>query len=156
MNPKLKIRRPSLNPIDNNDPSFDESGEYARSGWPFLPTFQNQGSQISDLSYKKDIEESLLILFTTLPGERIAHPLYGCDLWQYMFKPINNSLITSMQNTIEQSIILFEPRINLLEVKVSADSLEPYILRIELAYSLRTESSRFNLTLPFYIMEGVA
>jgi phage baseplate assembly protein W len=126
---------------------------FTKTGWPFFPRIVNNGERLQDLTYSSDIHESLDILFTTLPGERIAHPLYGCDLMQYMFRPINNALISEMTNTISNAIVLFEPRIKLLDVVITPNEEILYQLDISIAYMLLETSSRYNITIPFFTME---
>ena len=129
---------------------------FFQTGWPFLPEIVDDGSRLSDLSYHKDIVESLTILFTTLPGERIGHPLYGCDLMQFMFKPINNSLITNMTNTITTAITLYESRIKIINLVIKVNDETWHRIDIDLFYEISRTSSRYNMTIPFYIMEGFA
>ena len=123
------------------------------TGWSFLPQIVAEGERISNLDYNQDIYESLNILFTTLPGQRIAHPLYGCDLMQFMFLPINNSLISDMRTTILTAITLYESRIEVIELDITEHGLLAYRLDINIAYILSKTSSRFNITIPFYVME---
>lgn len=129
---------------------------FYQTGWPFFPQIVANGSRVSDLIYSQDIVESLKILFTTLPGERIAHPLYGCDLIQYMFKPINNSLISDIQNTVRTAIELYEVRIIIVDIVVKVNDEIDHRLDIDIMYLLSATSSRYNMTIPFYIMEGLA
>ena len=126
---------------------------YWKTGWNFLPQVVDSGSRLALLTYPDDIKESLEILFSTLPGQRIAHPNYGCDLMQYVFKPINNTLLTAMEDTIRASITLYEPRIDLQSVSVTVHPSYNYQLQIELSYILRVTNTRYDITLPFYTME---
>jgi len=127
-----------------------------KTGWPFLPEIVANGSRLETITYYEDIVESLRILFTTLPGERIGHPLYGCDLLQFMFKPINNSLLTNMNNTITTAITLYESRIEIIDLAIKVNDEVRHQIDIDLYYGLSKTSSRYNLTIPFYIMEGFA
>ncbi len=126
---------------------------HANTGWSFPPEITNEGSQISTITFEQDIKESLKILFTTLPGQRIAHPLYGCDLHQFMFRPINSSLISDMEKTIRDAITLFEPRIALAVLQITPNMSVLHQLDIYLEYELRQVSTRNNITIPFYTME---
>lgn len=128
---------------------------FLQTGWPFFPQIVSNASRISDLSFSEDVRQSLQILFTTLPGERLAHPLYGCDLMQFMFKPINNSLISDMENTVRTAIELYETRINLILIDIRKHQDVDNRIDIEIFYELSATNSRFNMTIPFYIMEGV-
>ncbi|MBL4706956.1 MAG: GPW/gp25 family protein [Flavobacteriales bacterium] len=126
---------------------------FLKTGWSFLPRIVSDGERICQLEYHEDIWESLQILFTTLPGERLAHPLYGCDLMQYTFRPINNSLISEMHNTILTAITLYETRIEVIDIDIAKHSSELHRLDITIGYLLRSTSSRYNYTIPFYTME---
>jgi len=130
-----------------------EKDTFLKTGWSFLPRVVNDGQKISDLQYSDDIWESLKILFTTLPGERIAHPLYGCDLMQFTFRPINNSLISDMHDTILTAITLYETRITIINIEIIANANILHRLDINIEYILSSTSSRFNITIPFYTME---
>jgi len=133
-----------------------EHATYLKTGWPFLPNIGENGAKMTDITYLTDIQESLIILFSTLPGERVGHPLYGCDLLQYMFKPINNSLLSEMDNTITTAITLYETRINIIDLVIQVNNVNYNQIDIELIYQISTTSSRYNMTIPFYIMEGFA
>lgn len=124
-----------------------------QTGWAFFPQIVDNASRINDVTLREDISESLHILFTTLPGERIAHPLYGCDLLQFVFKPINNSLITDMKNTIETAIQLYETRIVLIAIDIKVNENVNHRIDIEIIYELSKTNSRYNMTIPFYIMD---
>ena len=55
-------------------------------GWSFPPVLTEQGVQMS--SYEQDIRESLRVLFSTSPGERVNRYDYGCPLRRYAFEPL--------------------------------------------------------------------
>lgn len=130
-----------------------KSNPYYRTGWAFPPTLTDSGGQMQIITFEEDIRESLQILFTTLPGERVGHPLYGCDLLQYMYRPINNSLLSEIKNTISTAITLFEVRIDLVEVRILPRGTLPFQLDIHISYRQRETSSRYNITLPFFLQE---
>ncbi|MBL4604278.1 MAG: GPW/gp25 family protein [Flavobacteriaceae bacterium] len=133
-----------------------ETNTIFQTGWPFLPEIVKNGSRLTEITYYEDIVESLTILFTTLPGERIGHPLYGCDLMQFMFNPINNSLITNMNNTITTAITMYESRIEIIDLVIEINAEVWHQIDIDLFYEISQTSSRYNMTIPFYIMEGFA
>ena len=56
-------------------------------GWKFPPSF-NKFSKSVDVVYNENsIKESLYILLTTIPGERLMELDYGCDIHSTLFKP---------------------------------------------------------------------
>ena len=63
------------------------------TGWSFPPTFDRESGQVEMVSDLADISQSLDILLSTSLGERVMVPDYGCNLDDYMFESLNNSLI---------------------------------------------------------------
>ena len=53
---------------------------------------------------------SLHILLSTTIGERVMQPRYGCNLKQFLFEPLNESVQFRMKKVVEDAILYFEPR----------------------------------------------
>lgn len=126
---------------------------YIGTGWGFPPTFiKGRGVELE--SEEEDIRQSLIILFSTTPGERIFRFNYGCNIRQWMFEKMNLSVKTLIIDVIKQAILCFEPRIDVgkLDVEIK-DPLEG-ILWINLEYIIRKTNSRSNMVYPFYLKEG--
>ncbi|NVK64904.1 MAG: GPW/gp25 family protein [Flavobacteriales bacterium] len=120
------------------------------TGWSFPPRFEKRTNKVALVSDEEDIHESLMILLSTRPGERVMNPLYGCNLDDLIFSPLNLTLKTYVANLIETAILYFEPRIDLDKVQISEnDDLEGELL-IELNYRIRSTNTRRNLVYPFY------
>ena len=117
-------------------------------GWSFPPELTDSGVKMS--AYEQDIEESLCVLFSTSPGERVNRYDYGCPLRRYAFEPMTTETITKMRNDITRAIILFEPRITLEDEEHAAEGL----LLIQLTYTVIRTNNRNNMVYPFYINEG--
>ncbi len=128
------------------------NNRYLRTGWGFWPSIKAGGHELTPITHEQDIAESLKILFATLPGQRKAHPLFGCDLTQFMFRPVTATLITQMEHTIATAITRYEPRIDLHRVRVTQAPTASYQLNIYLAYTVRLYNARYDVTLPFYLM----
>lgn len=130
--------------------------DFLGTGWAFPPAFDRRGVNAVTVSGIADIEESLRILFGTTPGERVMHPSYGCGLRRLVFEPINTSTLTEIRSLIEQAVLLFEARITLDSVEFDTDNLLDGVLRIRLAYRLRSSNSPYNFVYPLYVREGDA
>lgn len=57
------------------------------------------------------IRNSLRNLFNTRPGQRFLFPLYGLDLYQYLFEPITAFNAEGIGSDIMAAIEKFEPRV---------------------------------------------
>ncbi|MTB52947.1 GPW/gp25 family protein [Lewinella sp. W8] len=124
------------------------------TGWSFPPQFLLDTGSISMVSEEEDIRQSLFLLFSTTPGERVMKPEYGCDLHSLVFERLTPSTENQMVDMIRTSIIRFEPRIILEDVVV--DMVDAYQGRIDIGvrYTVRITNSRDNIVYPFYFKEG--
>lgn len=126
---------------------------YLGKGWSFPVSF-NKKKGVSMSYDDDDIRESLVILLSTMPGERIFSPEYGCNIRQWTFSRMNLSEKTRIINTIEMAILDGEPRIILESVDVSIKDEREGILWISIDYLVSQTNSRSNMVYPFYIKEG--
>lgn len=124
------------------------------TGWSFPPTFSRGSASVEMVRAERDIRESLWILFSTALGERVMLPEYGTQIWQMVFQGINTSLKTQIADLIQQAILYWEPRIDVLDVSVDADASLAGVLLISVSYLVRATNTRNNLVYPFYVQEG--
>ena len=123
-------------------------------GWKFPPTFDKKTKSVVLVSEEEDIRESLLILLSTRPGERVMQPEYGCNLSILNFEPANISLLSLARTSIEYAVLHFEARITLENVTILADRWYDGIIEINMEYTVRTTNERSNIVFPYYILEG--
>ncbi len=126
------------------------------TGWSFPPTFDLESQTVELVSDIEDIKQSLNILLSTSLGERIMQPDYGCNLNDYMFEAMNNSLIGIIKHHVETAILFYEPRILVDNVDVSAefsDLIEGRIT-ITVSYTIPETNSRFNYVYDYYLKEA--
>lgn len=67
------------------------------------------------------IRNSLVNLFTTIPGQKILNPLFGLNLVRYIFEACDQDMANLIGNEIVYGITTFEPRVSLQKVIVIAD-----------------------------------
>lgn len=128
---------------------MDETPLFLGRGFGFPPTFAHgQARMVED---EQDIHESLLILFGTLPGERVLQPKFGLDLSPLLFEPLTTTLRTLLKERITTTLLIHEGRIRVLEVVVDDSLALEGLLQIRLDYSVRSTNSRFNLVYPYYL-----
>ena len=127
--------------------------DYLGTGWAFPPAFVKQhGARM--VSGDEDIRQSLEILFSTMPGERVFNFDYGCNIRQWVFEEMNLSVKTLIIDAIKHAILYFEPRIDVEHIDVEVKDPLEGILWLSLAYRIRQTNSRSNMVFPFYIAEG--
>ncbi|MBK9017213.1 MAG: GPW/gp25 family protein [Saprospiraceae bacterium] len=128
--------------------------DFLGQGWSFPPTFNQTVVSVEMVSLEEDIRQSLAILLTTATGERVMQPKFGCNLDELVFESLDTTVKTLIRDKVETAILYFEPRIELLNVKLDdTGELEGRLL-LELEYRVKKTNSRTNLVFPFYVGEG--
>lgn len=129
------------------------------TGWSFPPTFDVALGGVDLVKDVTDIEQSLNILLSTTLGERVMQPNYGCNLENYLFESLNNTLIGFIKDLVTKAILYYEPRIVTEAVDVTAagstDLLEGKFT-ILVSYSIPQTNSRFNFVFDYYSNEALA
>ncbi len=123
-------------------------------GWGFPPSFNQEGGRTNMLEDEDDIRSSLEILLSTIQGERVMQPRYGCDLTPLLFDPLTTSLKTEMVDKIKNALLYFEPRIEVEKIDLKNDQILEGIVLITIDYIIRRTNSRYNFVFPFYKAEG--
>lgn len=124
------------------------------TGWSFPPAFLRRSCTVAMVSAEVDVKESLWILLSTMKGERIMLPAYGCDIWRLVFRAINTTLIGQVEQMIAKAILNWEPRVTVLDLVASVRPGAVGVLDVEIDYVIRATNSRSNLVYPFYLEEG--
>jgi uncharacterized protein len=123
-------------------------------GWAFPPSFTPGGAGVETVSGAEDIHQSLEILLRTAPGERVMQEAFGSDLASVQFEEIDQGLATTVERLVESAIVDYEPRVQVDAVEVSPDGATAGRLLVNIRYTVRATSSRFNMVFPFYLQEA--
>ena len=129
------------------------SKEFLGRGWKF-PVNVNPTGKIAMSEYEEDIKEAIRIILSTSRGERVMRHDFGCGIYDFVFAPINTATIGMIEASVREALTLWEPRIELINVDVSADKAEEGKLLISIDYRVRSTNNEFNLVYPFYLKEG--
>ncbi len=106
-------------------------------------------------SYEEDIKEAVLLILRTARGERVMRPDFGCGINEYVFTTMDTLNLNLIENTVWEALTVWEPRIELIEVRAEPDPSKDGMLLVNIDYMVRSSNTRFNLVYPFYINEGV-
>jgi phage baseplate assembly protein W len=133
-----------------------ESSGFLGTGWAFPPAFTPGGERVAMVSDEEDIQQSLALLFATRRGERMMQERYGASLQEWLFAEVDEELMSNLSTSIEEAVLLHEPRVQLLDLDVSPHPQLEGTLLIRLDYQIPTTNSRFNMVFPFYLNEATA
>jgi len=124
-------------------------------GWQF-PVMRDEPKQRFALAeYEESIKQSIWIILFTAKGERVMRPDFGCGIYELVFAPNDATTRGMAEHHVREALRLWEPRIEVLQVKATAAGAQEEELRISIDYRVRTTDSRFNLVYPFYLERGI-
>jgi phage baseplate assembly protein W len=93
------------------------------------------------------VRQSVLMLLSTRPGERLMHPDYGCNLQQLVFSPNNDTTAGIAIYLVRTALKQWEPRIDIHALDAYPDPLNPAVLIISLQYQVRMTGTRQEIQL---------
>src|SRR6185436_13346771 len=122
-------------------------------GWSFPPAFVKSEKEVKMLEGENDIQSSIEIILSTEIGERVMIPGFGWKRNLWLFESLSTTAATAMAKEIETALQVYEPRINLNDVRLlPAEKLEGRV-EILVDYTVRATNTRYNLVFPFYLTE---
>ena len=122
-------------------------------GWTF-PIRPTPEGKLSLVSGEEKIRQSLLLILSTAPGERKMYPEFGCGIHNLVFQPNTEMLHARVQNQVRDALIRYEPRIDVVDVRVEMPPEARNFLIVRIDYRIRTSNSFYNLVYPFFLTEG--
>lgn len=121
-------------------------------GWAFPVCPENGRTKTA--AYDEDVRQAIRIIIGTNPGERAMRPDFGAGLSAFVFEPVSTTTLEALRRRVEESLVDWEPRIDVELVRVTAAPGEENKVLIEVSYRVRATNSRSNLVYPFYLQEG--
>jgi uncharacterized protein len=136
------------------------AGDMARFlgvGWQFPVSIEDKNAtkkRFAKAEYEESIKQAIWIILATAKGERVMRPAFGCGIHELVFAPNDATTRGMAEHHVREALLLWEPRIEVIEVKATAAGAQDEELRISIDYRVRTTDSRFNLVYPFYLERG--
>jgi phage baseplate assembly protein W len=133
--------------------SNTEQRDFLGIGWRFPLQVTPSGS-IAQARHEQRIEESILLILSTAPGERPMLPDFGCGIHDLLMAPNDPRTVALVVHMVRRALTRYESRIDLLDVSADNSPDAPNLLLIRLGYRIRATNALGNLVYPFYIKEG--
>lgn len=130
--------------------------EQALVGKEGAPVAKEKGvkNRFALAEYEESIRQSIRIILSTAKGERVMRPDFGCGIHELVFAPNSAATRGMAESHVSKALLLWEPRIEVLEVRARAAGAQEEELEICIAYRVLSSDSRFNLVYPFYLERG--
>ena len=96
---------------------------------------------VAMVSGDDSVRQAILLLLSTIPGERVMRPTYGSELHRLVFAPNDQTTAGLAIHYVRQAIHRWEPRIDVLDVDAGAHPDFPDQLVIRLDYRVRASGA---------------
>ena len=123
--------------------------DFIGAGWAF-PLRVDPGGGIALVRRERELEEAMRLILSTYPGERPMRPEFGSRLRDYVFRGGTDETRGALSVEVRNSLLRWEPRIDIHDVIVTPDPDEPTLLYIDIVYAPKATNDRRNLVFPFY------
>ena len=123
------------------------------TGWAFPPRVDARG-RIALARQERDVEEAIFMILLTPKGQRVMRPEFGCRIHDLAFSPNDATVVGLATYYVEEALAMWEPRIQVEEVKGGVDSEHSERLLIDIRYRLKATHDRRSLVFPFYRIPG--
>lgn len=120
-------------------------------GWAFPPRL-NDRDRIATVQDDTDIRQAIYIIIFTVPGERVMRPDFGCQIHDLIFDPANEHTAAVAERYVREAINRWEPRIDLVSVRVIPGGTEHGELIIHIDYRAKEQHDTRSLVFPFYLL----
>ncbi len=130
--------------------------QFLGNGWAWPVQLDPATALVATASAEEDVQQSILIILSTSPGERVMRPDFGCGIQEMVFEVIDNATISRIAELVRVALVRFEARIEVLEVSVDPYRAADGRLDISVHWRLRATNQTGNLVYPFYFREGGA
>ena len=126
--------------------------DFLGKGWGF-PVTKDEKMGVAMSAGEESIQESIWIILSTAPGERVMRPDFGCGIHRWVFEVNDAATVGQVTKEVRDALIRWEPRIDVLDVVTEVKG-RGEVLLINIHYRVRSTNNYFNLVYPFYLLVG--
>jgi uncharacterized protein len=85
----------------------------------------------------QSVRQAILLLLSTIPGERVMRPEYGCYLHRLIFAPNDGTTAGLAIHYVRRALDRWEPRIEIIKLDAGQYAERPELLEIVLDYRVK-------------------
>ena len=124
------------------------SDDFIGNGWAF-PAGINRNGSVRLVTGTEEVDAAIRMILSTVPGERVMRPEFGCSMWEQLFAPLTAGTLGLIEQAVREALERWEPRIELESVEAVGEQSTGTV-HITVAYRVKSTSDVRNLVFPFY------
>jgi phage baseplate assembly protein W len=126
-----------------------EVADFVGRGWSF-PLGVSPSGGTSMVRGTANVEQAMLLILGTAPGERPMRPEFGCGIHDLVFSTVEDSLVGRVTHEVRAALTRWEPRVTVTGVDATPDPDAPATLLVDVSYLVKATNDQRNLVFPFY------
>ncbi|MBI5259409.1 MAG: GPW/gp25 family protein [Burkholderiales bacterium] len=119
-----------------------------------FPLHVDAAGRLAGAAGEARVEDSIHLVLSTRPGERVMLPNFGCAIHDLVYAPNNPATRTRAVDAVRRALTQLEARIDVLDVRADTSPAEPHLLLLRVDYRLRANNAVGNLVYPFFLLEA--
>jgi len=123
---------------------------YLGKGLAF-PLQVNARREFTLVGAEKDIEQSIQIILSTRPGERVMRPTFGCRAHELLFDIRDATTINLLRKYVEDALAFWEPRIQVMSVTTYIDESNDSSIFVDIEYQIKESHDIRSIVFPFFL-----
>ncbi|NVJ24074.1 MULTISPECIES: GPW/gp25 family protein [Myxococcus] len=120
-----------------------------KSGLRVAPT-----GRVEMVEEHASIRQAVLLLLTTVPGERVMRPDYGCELHKLLFANNDDTTAGLAIHYVRRALDRWEPRIQVLHLDATRSAEDGFRLDVSVEYRVRSTGRTERLAYPYSLSGG--
>ena len=122
--------------------------DFIGNGWAF-PAAINRNGSVRLVTGTEEVDAAIRMILSTVPGERVMRPDFGCSMWEQLFAPLTATTLGLIEQAVREALERWEPRIELESVDAVGEQSTGTV-HITVAYRVKSTNDVRNLVFPFY------
>lgn len=119
--------------------------------FPVKPT---PAGRLTSVTGDDKIRQGLALVLETAVNERQMLPEFGCGVHDLVFEANTELLRNIVRDKVRRALTRWEPRVDVLDVRVETPPEARNYLLIRIDYRVRANNAFYNLVYPFFLSEG--
>jgi phage baseplate assembly protein W len=139
-----------------SDPNDPGPADFRGAGWRF-PIQPRAGGSLGYVDGDDNISQSLVLLLSTITGERVMRPEFGSPVPDLIFQSDSEQNLSRLGQVLSDAVRQWEPRVEIESVRATRPAGpgdvrdEPVSIEVALTYRVLRTNTRRNLVFPYYL-----
>ena len=126
------------------------NSDFLGQGWAFPVAPDIGGTTLQWSSGAQNIKQSIEIILTSRPGERVMVPTFGCRLCELSFAADQGTTHALAERYVQQALMTWEPRIAVQQIGITTPPEFKGCMLVSIDYVILASNRPDNMVYPFY------